>query len=147
MLTETLRKKDAFERASKAGVVAITFAPSDALVPAPLKRMTSAARLDFNRFNGRRDLRVTDAGITETLSFGGSWHPVFLPWTSIYSITDERATTSFYHQPPVQLKKVAECTRPKLERIQGGGEVASVETELTAESLRRSFRCLKGGKS
>lgn len=57
-------------------------------VPTHLKNEMQL-RLNFNHLRGKRDLAINGWGVRESLSFGGIWSQVAVPWSAIYALSAE----------------------------------------------------------
>lgn len=65
------------------------------------------------------DMKIDDWGVTCTLSFDGSGHPVRVPWASIFSISSEvtKGAKNYPHPPDVGAPAPS---RAHLRLIKGG---------------------------
>jgi stringent starvation protein B len=90
-------KEQMFKNLLEQGVVMLQFDARRPGVSVPSHLQSDMElRLNFNHRKGKGDLVVNAWGVRETLSFGGRWTPVSVPWEAVYLLTVQGADTIVY---------------------------------------------------
>ncbi len=110
-------KQNKMEQALERGIamVALDARRPGVAVP-PQFRDDYQLRLNFSYRFDPPDLVVNQWGVRATLSFGGSRHPVAVPWSAIFGIFSQRQEqASLFAEdiPPELLQSIASSTLPE----------------------------------